>query len=395
MLNRFLSDDLLRVPHFALLLLGVSVVSAGIYFGFNVPLGMFSQPMGMDFFCFWSAGRLALDGHAADIFNPQAMATFQQAYLQAPSGWSLPWFYPPLLLLMISCGFALLPFKLAYAAYLLISVGGYYALVRRYFPGTKPLYIASFPAFWFNLLSGQNGLLTAVILVGGLIALSRKEVTGGLILALLSYKPQLCLAIPAFLLIERRWSAIVTGLVTFICLVALSTLLWGLAIWPAFLSGLQAAQTFNQLGDSIRPDSLAHLYGTLRAVGFSHTPAFALNYLFAALAGCAAVRIWWLDVDQKVKNSCVILMSLLLPPHLMYYDLVATGAVILWLWPHERLRPALIILWCAPFLWPVFAKLGVPLFPLAAAMLLVQLNRVPNRRATVSAVPPRHHGSAR
>jgi alpha-1,2-mannosyltransferase len=378
-LNRFLAPELLRIPHVALLLLGVSLVIAGIVMGHNVPLGLFSQPMGMDFFCFWSAGRLTLDGHALDIFNPKALATFQQAVLGAPAGWSLPWFYPPLLLLLISCGFALLPYKLAYAAYLLISIGGYYALARRFFPTVKPLYIAAFPAFWFNLLSGQNGLLTAVILVGGLIALSHREKTGGAILALLSFKPQLCFAIPAFLLIERRWPAIIAGVATFAGLVALSVLLWGTAIWPAFLDGLSSARDFNQTGGTIRPESLAHLYGALKAAGVPHAQALVLNYVFAALAGCAALRIWWRGDEQTVKNAVIILMSLLLPPHLMHYDLVATGAVIVWLWPKEQLRPALMILWCAPFMWPVFGKFGVPLFPLASALLLVQLNHFHTR----------------
>jgi alpha-1,2-mannosyltransferase len=376
MLKRFYADeDLLRVPHIALLLLGVSLIIGGIYAGYNSPLGLYSQPMGMDFYCFWSAGRLAIEGHVLDIFDPKVLATFQQSTLGAPEGWSLPWFYPPLLLLFISAGFALLPYKLAYFAYLLISISAYYVLTRRFFPTLKPLHILSFPAFWFNLLSGQNGLLTAVILIGGLLSLSRQPMTAGIILAALSFKPQLCLALPVFLIAERRWTTIIAGILTFLALTLAATLAWGPTVWSAFIGGLQAAQDFNQLANKIRPESLAHLYGTLKTIGVAHQPAMIANYVFAAVAFAVGLRIFLRTDDQAIKNSVVILATLLLPPHLMYYDFVVTGAVIAWLWPRENLRTALVILWWAPLMWPVVAKWGIPQLPLATALLFYQLHK--------------------
>ncbi len=376
MIQRYYADDdLLRVPHIALLLLGVSLIAGGIYMGYDTPLGLFSQPMGMDFYCFWSAGRLAIEGRVLDIFDPKVLATFQQSALGAPEGWSLPWFYPPLLLLFISAGFALLPYKLAYFAYLLISIGGYYALTRRYFPTLKPLYILSFPAFWFNLLSGQNGLLSAVILIGGLLAMTPRPLIGGLILAALSFKPQLCFALPVFLLVERRWQTIFAGALALLALVLAATAAWGPAVWSAFTNGLQVAQDFNQLGTKVRPESLAHLYGTLKTVGFAHHTAMVANYVFAALAFCVGLRIFLRTADQSIKFSIIILSTLLLSPHLMHYDLVVTGAVIAWLWPRENLRTALVILWWAPVMWPFVAKLGIPQLPLATALLLFHLNK--------------------
>jgi alpha-1,2-mannosyltransferase len=374
MLKTFYTDeDLLRVPHIVLLIVGVSLVIWGIIAGYNVPLGRFSQPMGMDFYCFWSAGRLAMDGRVLDIFDPATLATFQQHYLGAPEGWSLPWFYPPLLLLFVSCVFALMPYKLAYFAYLLLSLSAYFLLTRRFFPKIRPLYILSFPAFWFNLLSGQNGLLTAVLLIGGLSALTQKPTRAGMLLGLLSYKPQLCLALPVFLIVERRWRTIAAGITTFLAIIMLATVVWGPGVWSAFVTGLANAQKFNHDGDTVRPASLATLYGTLKTVGLDHRTAMIANYVFAALAGCAAILIWLKSDETNVKYAVLILMSLLLPPHLMYYDFVVTGAVIAWLWPKEHLRPALVLLWWAPIMWPVAAPLGIPIFPLATAILITQL----------------------
>jgi alpha-1,2-mannosyltransferase len=365
---------------------GVWIIFHGIVVGYNVPLGNFNQPMGMDFYCFWTAGRMALDGHVLDIFNPKLLTAFQQQLLGAPESLSLPWFYPPLLLLFISCGFALMPYKLAYGVYLALSIGAYYGVSRRLFPKVPPLYILGFPGFWYNLLSGQNGLLTALILVGGLVALAKHPVRAGAILALLSYKPQFCLALPVFLVLERRYQAIFAGIATFIALVAVATLAFGFGVWAAFFDGLREAHAFNLLSGKIRPESLAHLYGTLKASGLSHTLATQLNYAFAALAVCAAVRIWLLSTDLDVKYAVLILVTLLLPVHLHYYEFIVTGAVILWLWPQAQLRPALLLLWVAPAIWLYLPSPGLPMLAIATAALLVQLNLTLARPPTASAV---------
>jgi alpha-1,2-mannosyltransferase len=343
-----------------------------------------AQPMGKDFFCFWSAGRMVLEGKILDIFSPKALAVFQQAYLTAPADFSIPWFYPPLLLLYIACVVALLPYKLAYLAYVLVSGAAYLLMVRRVFPSVKPLYIIAFPAFWFNLMSGQNGLLSAIILTGGLICLTSRPWLAGAILGGLSYKPQLCLAVPIFLVLEKRVSTIAAGTVTFLALIGLSTLLFGTAVWSAFLSGVQEARTFNHLSGTIRYESFGQLYGSLRVLGVEHALATQLNYGFAALATIAAIRFWRRSVHHTENYAVVILLSLLLAPHLIFYDFVATGAVIVWLWHRPILRPALGLIWAAPFIWPMTGPYGLPILSLAAAWILILLN---TRLATQAAAP--------
>ena len=107
-----------------------------------------------------------------------------------------------------------------------------------------------------------------------------------------------------------------------------------------------------------------------------------LNYLFSTGAALAAVFVWVKSSSREVKHSVVVLLSLLLAPHLLYYDLVVTGAVIVWLWPHERIRPAIVLLWVTPLIGPASAKIGVPVFSIAAAAILYQL--VQSNRATAA-----------
>jgi alpha-1,2-mannosyltransferase len=375
MTNQTLSEAALTALNLVALMFGTLLLSQSLL-NMNLEItGQSAQPVGKDFFCFWSAGRLALAGHAADIFNPRALAAFQQSYLAAPDGVSIPWFYPPLLLLYISCAFALLPYKVAYVVFLLVSSIAFVLLTRRYFPSVRTLHIVAFPAFWFNALSGQNGLLTAIILIGGLICLHSKPLVAGGVFAALSYKPQLCFAIPIFLLVERRYETIIAGAIALAALMALSTGLFGTAIWPAFIDGIQEARTFNHLSGNIKYESFAQLYGSLRVIGIGHDLATGLNYAFAAVATAAAIRFWLYANNQSEKHAVVILLSLLLAPHLIYYDFVVTGAAIVWLWHRAGLRPALGMIWAAPFIWPFVAPYGIPIFPTAATMILIQLNR--------------------
>jgi hypothetical protein len=368
--------DLQKLPlsicHGIALSIGVIFVGAAINVGLFSPLGVFNLPLGADFYCFWSAGRMALEGRAHDIYDPAVLATFQQNYSGAP-GVSVPWFYPPLLLLYVACLFAMLPYKLAYLAYLALSLFAYTLLAPRFFKVAQPLFLVSLPALWLNLLMGQNGLLTAVIILGGLHLLERRESMAGAVFALLSYKPQFCFAVPAYLIVQARRPAIVSGIMTLAVLLAITTLIWGGSIWSAFFEGLTVAQSYNQTGNRIRPETMASLYGALKVMGFDHRTAQICNYGFAAIAGCAAVRIWLLPVEKQIKDSVLILTTFLVAPHVMYYDFVVIGAVVFWLWPNRTMRPALAILWAAPYLYAHFGSSGIPFFTVASAWIFAVL----------------------
>jgi Glycosyltransferase family 87 len=371
---RSIFNALFLILNFGSLFFGFGLIIHAISNGYNVAVASNGFPLGIDFYCFWSAGRMTMDGRVLDIFNPETLAVFQKGYLSAPVPVSIPWFYPPLLLLYISCLFAMLPYKIAYLVFLLVSFLAYIGFARWLSPKTNILFIMAFPAFWFNLLLGQNGLLTAVVLIGGLVVLNARERSSGVVLALLSYKPQFCLAVPFFLFAEKRFQVIVTGIATVLGMIVLSTLLFGPAVWPAFLNGLREAQDFNQLSGRVPPESLANLYGTLKSIGFGHVSAMQLNYAFALISGCAAIRIWLRSDEANVKHSVVILMTLLLAPHLNHYEFVVSGAVIVWLWPREHLRPALLLIWLAPVTWMVFPAPGVPMLSIASALIIFQLN---------------------
>ena len=64
------------------------------------------------------------------------------------------------------------------------------------------------PASLINLLYGQNGFLTAALLVGGIRLAPSRPLSGGVLLGLLAYKPQFGLVVVVALVAARLWRAI-------------------------------------------------------------------------------------------------------------------------------------------------------------------------------------------
>src|SRR4029077_284984 len=70
------------------------------------------------------------------------------------------------------------------------------------------------PAVAFNIGSGQNAFLTSALLIGGFILLPSRPGAGGVLLGVLTYKPQLWLLAPVALVAAREWRALAATVLT-------------------------------------------------------------------------------------------------------------------------------------------------------------------------------------
>jgi glycosyl transferase family 87 len=148
-----------------------------------------------DYLWLWGAGHLLQVGDVATIFNPLAFATWLRG-VYGPQLDDFVWGYPPSMLFLalpaahasILSGFAL--FTIAQMA-LLWCVGRFAGLSR----GVLVAALIS-PAAIENALGGQNGAMTSALLVGGLTLAGRQSILSGVLLGLLTVKPQLGLVTP-------------------------------------------------------------------------------------------------------------------------------------------------------------------------------------------------------
>ena len=132
------------------------------------------RPLGTDFSDVWTAGRLALAGHPASVYDPAAHYAAQQAAFHDPKIPFYGWHYPPMFLLAASL-LALLPYLAAVVAWQGLTLPLYLGVMRGIVPEKGAALIAlAFPAVYMNLTHGQNGFLTAALIGGGLMLLDRR-----------------------------------------------------------------------------------------------------------------------------------------------------------------------------------------------------------------------------
>jgi hypothetical protein len=293
---------------------------------------------GWDFVCFWYASHLSLAGAAADAYRPAIMAHFEATMLPVKA--QLPFFYPPVFLLILT-PFALLPFLWSLLLFLGLTGAAFATAIGRASKSRWILFAAlASPAMLRNLASGQNGMLTAAILGGGLALLDRRPRLAGLLLGCMVIKPQLALAVPFALIFSRRWSVLGMAALSSLGLIGISVLVLGTQVWAGFFAGASVAQGLLENPQS-NWDFLSGFFW-VRQWGGSLPLSYATALLIAA--GGLGLLFWAQrrGVAPDIERALIVLVSLLMTPYLLPYDLVVTVFPLAWLlmeWSKTRFPP--------------------------------------------------------
>lgn len=294
------------------------------------------RPLGTDFSSFYAAGSMVLDGQAGEVYTASAHFARQQQIFGANTPY-YAWLYPPVFLLLAT-PLALLPYLLALALWQAGSFAFYLLVIRGIVrqasldsPVIAALWLpaaAAFPAVFINLGHGQNGFLTAGLLGAALLALDRRPALAGALFALLCYKPQFALVIPLALLAAGAWRAILAGLVATLMLVGLSSLAFGIDVWPAFLASTASAQKLLLEQGEVGFAKLQSVFAVIRMWGGSVALAYALQGAVTLLVMCSVAWAWRAPRDRNASAALLMIGTLLASPHVLDYDLVVLGPAI-------------------------------------------------------------------
>lgn len=332
------------------------------------------QPAFGDFFGLWSFGRFAaLSG--ASIYDPVALARYQQTLDPTLGGGGFPYPYPPtFLLVLIPLGMLALP--VAYICWISVTFALYgLATLGRDWRSLTSLALLAAPTTLINAITGQNGFLSAALLIGGLRLLARHPIVAGTLLGLLAYKPQFVLLMPVVLLASRNWRAILSAIATTVIVAVVTSAALDPWIWlewivkfPSYQAQLQANQV-----------SLDHMMPTVIAGLHALGAPPPIGYLVQLLLSCSiVVMVWdaWRRGSTQQAIALVAVGSIIATPYAMIYDMpmVAAGIAIHWKARSDAGEPI------APLEIGVVIALGACLLamigqsvPLAAAILLVLL----------------------
>lgn len=336
--------------------------------------------IGRDFINVWSGPQLAFGGKLAVLFDLRDYHAAIGELFGQPlrfHNWGYPLFTLP----------AFWPLaQLPYFAALAVWTVGLFAIfaavtlsqmdARDRIPALVVLFLA--PACLINTIGGQNGFLSAALLIGGVLCIDRRPILAGILFGCLTFKPHLGLILPFALLALRAWRAIAAAVATAVVLVAWSVLLFGIEPWRQYVE-VAGAHQVRLL------ECFCGFYTTMMVSGVAGARTFGLSYAAAlniqlVLSGAViAAATWAVTCTSDPRRRAFVLASAapLVAPYAFNYDLTALAAVLLWQLyrpqPLGRVRTAVVFLgWTAPAL-PMYLAVpewGLTPFVLAAVFAL-------------------------
>jgi arabinofuranan 3-O-arabinosyltransferase len=278
------------------------------------------QVIANDFVNVWAAGRLVLDGTPAAAYDWTTHRAVEVAALGHDFDAYYGWHYPPTFL-FVAAALAALPYLAAAAIWLGATLTAYLAAVRAVIGARSGILLAcAFPGVIWNMSVGQNGFLTAALIGGVLACFPRKPLAAGILLGLLSYKPQFGILFPLVLALDARWRTLAAAAATTMAMMAVSLLAFGVESWRAFFEWMPVTSQAVFGDGRAGLNKLQSLLGAVRWLGGTMSAAWTAQALLVASLAVALAVLWRAPVRYETKAAGLATAALLATPYLYIYD---------------------------------------------------------------------------
>ncbi len=320
----------------------------------------FGYGYGRDFINFWAAGRLASLGQSALLFDQTAYNVWLKGQFTADIGVYHIYSYPPSIIPLL-IPFGMLPYGVALALWTGANIAAVVAAMRLVAANRRAatLLALAAPAIGLAAFQGQMTAALGALMFAALVTMDRRPILAGVLLGLLTIKPQLGVVVGAIALLERRYALIGATVATTLALVALSFVVVGPGAWidyitktlpvqNAFLTGMSAGFTYFLLTP----------YALFRTLGLGGSAAMALHVLTAGAFCAFAIHAWLRRTDACTPTALTVvaLASVVATPYANLYDLTLVALPLAALHAQSIVPPA----WARHTLWYLPA-LGLPL----------------------------------
>jgi alpha-1,2-mannosyltransferase len=301
----------------------LSFASRG-YFGISV------TPNTTDFVSFYAAGHLALEGTPALAYDQTIHFLAEQRAVGFSGFRYLLFFYPPIFLVLCSA-FAALPYLAAFAVWTGATLAAYVAALRGTLRGaTSILPFVAFPPVFLSIGLGQNALLTAGLLGGGIVLLEKRPFLSGLLFGALCYKPHFGLLLPIAFIAGGHWRVFLGATVAVVGTSMLSLAVFGLDSWMAFFANAATAPGTFEAG-RVSFAGLVSPFGAMRLIGAALPIAYAVQFIATSCAAIAVALVWRRPHTLAHRGMILASGTLIALPVILFYDLALAGIVLAWL----------------------------------------------------------------
>jgi hypothetical protein len=320
-----------RARGYSLILLGLCALAiAGWIALSDGQIDRNGKPLGTDFSNVYAAGELTWQRRPAEAYEPERQHAAEKAVFGGREVPFYGWHYPPFFF-AVAVLVAAMPYAWGLSIWLVTSFAAYLATMRAILPRPETLLIAAaFPAVFVNIGHGQNGFLTTALLGGALHLLDRRPWLAGVLIGLLTYKPQFGMLIPIALLAGGRWNTIGAAVATVAGLLVLSFATLGGGVWHAFADSMTFTQTVVLEQGGTGWEKIQSIFSAVRMGGGSVHLAYAVQIALAVMLAASLAWLWHSDAAFELKAAGLAAASLLATPYVLDYDLVVLGIAIVY-----------------------------------------------------------------
>jgi Glycosyltransferase family 87 len=351
-----------------------------------IPLDATTLAVGRDFLNFWMYGHAAAIPDPGQFYNP-AVYNRELAALVGADYPGQNWSYPPNIML-IAAPFARLPYMAALIVWTVLSLAIFLVVMRGRIGDRRLLIPVLFsPAAVLCLMSGQSAFITAAMLITIFACLDRRPVLSGVLIGLLTMKPQLGLLLPVMLVAAGRWRTFAAAAVTAIAVAGLTAALFGPKVWIDFLLTGIPAQNLVLVDPEMRgAPFMPTIFMNMRVAGASYGLAMAVQGCFSAFAAAA---VFWVFRFRRTADPLLLMATYFAcaifgSPYLLAYDTMALTIVAVMLLASDKLDArgrvlAKLVFWL-PLVQLAFGFSHVPgpalITPVFAIYALIRLRDV-------------------
>ena len=289
-----------------------------------IPRDATTLVVGRDFLNFWMYGRAAGSADPGQFYD---LAAYREA-LHSLFGMELNgpnWSYPPSIMLL-AAPFGQLSYLAALACWTMIGVVAFVSVGRKHVPDWRVLIpVALSPAALFCLISGQSSFLTTAIMIAAFTLLDRRPVAAGVLIGLLSIKPQLGILFPVMLMASGRWRVFIVAAATTLALIGLTAMAFGAQVWIDFVTkGLAVQGLVLADPDGIATPFFPTVFMNLRGLGLGYAAAMTVQGMFAvfAMAAVAWAFRFRKEADPALLLALFLACTVAASPYLLAYDLL-------------------------------------------------------------------------
>jgi hypothetical protein len=290
-----------------------------------IPRDATTLVIGRDFLNFWMYGRAAWLPNPGRFYDPQ-LYNEALAALLGPGYPGQNWSYPPSIMLL-AAPFGRLGYFPALLCWTAAGVGLFIWVARRAVGDNRLLVAILFsPAAIFCLMSGQSSLITAAMLLTIVSCLDRRPVLAGILIGLLTLKPQLGLLFPVMLAASGRWRVFIVAALTTVLIVGVTAAVFGPQVWLDYLvKGIPTQNLVLVDPERVGTPFYPTIFMNVRGADASYAVAMTVQACFSALA---AGLVFWAyrfrkDADPQLLTALFFACSVCVGPYLLSYDTLA------------------------------------------------------------------------